>query len=104
MHHTRYSIVPHGVMPGWEGDSTTKEEGGGWTKVRAGLSFSYAGTTTHTIKSPAQYTCVLHCRSDVEVEHNVAVQSVVLGRLHCQEGLSKSSNEHLQSPKQMGVQ
>ena len=51
-HHSRDPVVPLGVMPGWEGDSTTKEEGGGRTKVRAGLSFSYAVTLTHTVKVP----------------------------------------------------
>ena len=58
----------------------------------------------HIGKCLTQYTGLYTAAQTSEVEQYVAVQSVIVGRLHCQEGLSKSSNEHLQSPKQMGVQ
>ena len=39
-------VVPLGVMPGWEGDSTAKGKGGGWTKAWPGVLFSYACSPT----------------------------------------------------------
>ena len=59
---------------------------------------------THISKCLTQYPGLYTAAQTSEVEQDVAVQSVIKGRLHCQEGLSKSSNEHLQSPKQKGVQ
>ena len=93
-------------MPGWEGDSTRKEEEGGRSDEGSSgsLIFICGHIDAHNQKSRTIHmTAALPLRTSV-VEQVVAEQSVSMGRLLCQAGLSKSSCEHLLSPAQTGVQ